>query len=211
MILCDIGNSKYHFLIDDKNIEFNIEDTLPILKDTIYYISVNEKATIKLNSFYKKTVDISKYVKLKTFYKGLGIDRKVACIYSKNSIIIDCGSAITIDIVKDGNHKGGYILPGINAYKLAYKSISNKLDHNINIKINLDKIPLNTKNAIESSIVYSILNIIKKIQSKDYEIIFTGGYGDILSSYIQNSHYKKNLILNNMKDIIYANNCFTKR
>ena len=41
---------------------------------------------------------------------------------------------------------------------------------------------------------------------KDKNIIFTGGDGEFLSSFFKNSQYKKDLIFENMKRIIDANN-----
>ena len=72
--------------------------------------------------------------------------------------------------------------------------------------INLDKIPLCTKDAIQYAMLKSIILPIKEV-SLNKNIIFTGGDGELLSKYFENSVYKKDLIFENMKRIIDANNC----
>lgn len=56
----------------------------------------------------------------------LGIDRWLGLLAAYHSFgacfVVDCGSAITIDIVKtDGGHLGGYIAPGIRLMKESLK------------------------------------------------------------------------------------------
>jgi type III pantothenate kinase len=105
-----------------------------------------------------------------------------------------------------GKHLGGIILPGLNNLNKLYKQISLKLDYEINTKVNLDTIPLCTEDAISYSILKSIILPIKEVTS-DKQIIFTGGDGEFLSRYFDNCIYKNNLIFENMKGIINANNC----
>jgi type III pantothenate kinase len=52
----------------------------------------------------------------------------------------------------------------------------------------------------------SIILPIKEV-SENKKIIFTGGDGKLLSKYFENSTYKKDLIFENMKRIIDANDC----
>ena len=206
MILCDIGNTTFHFLIDNKHQKYFLDEELPILDKTIYYISVNKKATKKLKKTYTKCIDLEDYLDFETSYQGMGLDRKIACVRLKEGIIVDAGSAITVDIMKNSIHQGGIILPGLTNLKNLYKQISPKLDYEINTKVNLDKIPLCTEDAISYSILKSIILPIKELALKQ-QIIFTGGDGEFLSRYFDNCIYKKDLIFENMKGIIDANNC----
>ncbi len=208
MILCDIGNTTFHFLINGKHKKFFINDSLPKIDETIYFISVNEKATSKLRKNYTNCIDIEELLKFDTIYKGMGLDRKIACAGLSDAVIVDAGSAVTVDIMKEGVHQGGIILPGLINLKNLYKQISTKLDYEINTKVNLDKIPLCTQDAISYSILKSIILPIKEIANNE-EIIFTGGDGEFLSRYFENCTYKKDLIFENMKGIIDANNCIT--
>jgi len=51
----------------------------------------------------------------------LGVDRWLALVAVRNhyqlpACIVDCGTAITVDLIDaDGNHQGGLISPGVNA------------------------------------------------------------------------------------------------
>lgn len=209
MILCDIGNSSFHFYINKESKKYFEDDILPKLDEPIYFISVNKIGTKKLKKRYKECIDIGELVNFKTRYKGLGIDRAVACSFIEDGVVVDAGSAITVDIIKNGKHKGGFILPGIKSYEKIYPKISKKLKFNFEKKVNLDKIPLQTKDAINYAILKSIILPIKKV-SKKKKIIFTGGDGKILSKYFDNSIYKEYLIFEAMEGIINANNCITK-
>lgn len=208
MILCDIGNTTYHFNIDGIETKYFLGEDLPCFHDVVYYVSVNDTATKKLKHNNETCVNIEKYIDFETNYDGMGLDRKVACIGAKDAIIVDAGSAITVDVIKKGKHKGGFILPGLKHLVDLYPKISYKLEYDFNPKVNLDKIPLCTQDAISYAILKSIIEPIKKV-SKKREIIFTGGDGEFLSKYLKNSTYKEDLIFENMKRIIDANHSLT--
>jgi len=210
MILCDVGNTTFHFLINAQSKAFYLDEPLPKLDEKVYFISVNDEARKKLVKFYKSSQDLAQFLDFKGAYKGLGIDRAVASYFVKDGIVVDCGSAITIDIMKDFVHQGGFILPGISSYKQIYPKISTKLNVDFEKEINLDKIPLNTKDGINYAIINSIVLCIKNI-SKNQKLIFTGGDGEFLSKYFKNATYEKNLIFKSMKGLIDANNCTSKR
>ncbi|MBL3520466.1 MULTISPECIES: type III pantothenate kinase [Arcobacteraceae] len=206
MILCDIGNTTFHFLIDGKHKKYFLDEKIPKFKDNIFYISVNEKATKKLIKKNPQAKNLSNIIKFDTTYKGMGIDRIVASIYQENTIVVDAGSAITVDIIENKIHKGGFILLGVHNFLKSYEKISKKLKVNFEKNINLDKIPLQTKDAILYALMKSIILPIKEV-SLNKNIIFTGGDGEFLSQFFENSQYKKDLIFENMKRIIDANNC----
>lgn len=206
MILCDIGNTTIHFLIDKEEKRYFLDEKIPNFKEKIYYVSVNEKGTLKLKQSNNELVNIQDYFEFETNYKGMGIDRKIACYGYENAIIVDAGSAITVDIINNKKHEGGFILAGIKAIKDLYPNISLKLKFDFNTKVNLDKIPLCTQDAISYAILQSIIQPIENIRKKQ-KIIFTGGDGEFLSKYFKNSIYKKDLIFENMKRIINANDC----
>ncbi len=209
MILCDIGNTTFHFLIDGKHKKYFLDEKIPKFKDDIFYISVNEKATKKLLKANKKAQDLSSFINFETNYKGMGIDRVVACLFQEDTIIVDAGSAITVDIIENSTHKGGFILLGVHSFFKSYEKISKKLKvekTDFEKNINLDKIPLQTKDAILYALMKSIILPIKEV-SFNKNIIFTGGDGEYLSQFFENSQYKKDLIFENMKRIIDANNC----
>jgi len=205
LILVDIGNTHYHILEDNQ-----IYDLKEIKKfnDKIYYISVNNKKEQKLLELNPSAINLKNFVNFKTSYKNLGIDRIMACIPVKNGVVVDAGSAVTIDIMQDGIHKGGIIMPGIFAFKEAFVKISKVLNMDIK-KFDLNKLPQNTNEALLYGSVGSILKMIKSFNSPYY---FTGGDGKFLSSFVDGI-YIKDLVFRGMEKTIKEknDNSFTKR
>jgi len=212
MVLCDIGNSTFCFKNKKKYQTILIDDSLDNLyfKQKIYFISVNKKATKKLLKKFPDAINIEKYIKLNSLYDDkLGIDRKIVCSTIKNGIIVDAGSAITIDIVKDYKHLGGFILPGIKKYLQIYPKISKKLKFYFENKVNLDKIPTSTNEAINCAIFNSIILLISNEYKKhNLKIYLTGGDGFLLKQYLNqyDVKYDKNMIFKAMKQTIKRNN-----
>lgn len=204
MILCNIGNTNASFLDNGKFYSKNIDDFLKMdTKDKIFYINVNEK--IKKYLLEKENfINIESYFTLDTTYSGLGIDRIAACYEIKDGIIVDAGSAITIDIMSNNMHLGGAILPGLAKYKKAYTEISSRLNYELNTAINLDAYPLCTKDALSYGTIKSIILCIEDM-AKDKKIIFTGGDGAFLSGFFKKSIFDKLLIHRSMEKIIKKN------
>lgn len=201
MVFCDIGNTTFHFKFKNKDFKISHKEKLPKLSGTIYFVSVNQKGTNKLLDKYPKAINIETILEFKTKYSGMGIDRKIACLNINNGIVVDAGSAITVDIIKKGKHKGGFILPGLHSYNSIYPKISKKLKFQFDKKIKLDKLPLDTNTAINYAILKSIITPIKDI-SKDQNITFTGGDGKLISKFFENATYNKNLIFDNIKLVL---------
>jgi len=198
MILCDIGNTNFHFNIDGKIID---EEECIIKNKKVYYISVNkekEKILLKKNP---KSINLERIVQFDTHYEGLGIDRVMACKTIKDGVVIDAGSAITIDIMSNGLHLGGYIIPGIYVLNRSYSSISPVLDYKFNMNIENNLLPSNTRDAISYGTIRMIISFIKEI-SKNKKLYFTGGDGIYLSKFFKNSIYVKDLVFRGMKQTI---------
>ncbi|GAB6046157.1 type III pantothenate kinase [Caminibacter profundus] len=192
MVLVDIGNTNFHIWEDGKI--YNIK-TPYTMKDEVFYISVNqrkEKEFLKLNP---NAVNLEHIVKFDTPYIGLGIDRVMACKSIDDGIVVDAGSAVTIDIMQQGIHLGGVIMPGINAFREAFGKISDKLDLEFE-GIDFFKIPQNTKEAITFGSIGAIVLMIEKFK-KDKKVYFTGGDGKFLSRFIDGI-YIKDLVFRGM-------------
>jgi len=202
MTVCDIGNSTFHFFYGNTEFKINIKNTLKKvkIKKPLYFISVNKQATKKLLKQFPDAINLKSKFKLKTKYANtIGIDRVVACSYIKSAIVVDFGSAITIDVIKNSKHKGGFILPGLDAIKNIYPKISHKLIFNFENCINLDKMPKNTNMAINYAIVNMIILPIKEIQTKyNLKIIFTGENSKLFLYYFRNYRFEEKLIFKNM-------------
>ena len=201
--LVDIGNTNAKILYKKQITILSANDFDD--HDEFYYICVNKKINEKLKQ-NKQAINLEKYINIKTSYKGLGIDRKILCSYIEDGIIVDAGSAITIDVMDEKNHLGGYILPGIANCLKIYENISSVLKVDKIDPIMIDKLPDNTTDAISKAILKSVILMIKDV-SKDKKIYFCGGDGLMISSYFENAIYKQDLIFDAMKKIIKENIC----
>jgi type III pantothenate kinase len=206
MILIDIGNSTYHILDGDLDYKLSVNDDLPkfVISKKIYFISVNLKATTKLTTTYPQAINIKHYFNFATkFATTMGIDRVAVCSCIDDAIIVDCGTAITVDIMQNSNHKGGFILPGFDKLKQIYPDISLKLNFNFENNINLDKIPLNTNDAINYAIMQMIILPIKDVQDKyRLNIVFTGEQSVLIQNHFIKSEFRPKLIFEAMKNTI---------
>lgn len=118
--------------------------------------------------------------------------------------MVDSGSAITIDIMQEGIHLGGYILPGIDSYRRFFHSIAQVLRVDFNLGVSLDSLPQNTRDATSYGCLKSIILTIKEV-AKDNYIYFTGGDGKFLSRFFENSIYDNTLVFKGMLKAIEDN------
>ena len=200
MILCDVGNTSYHFLDESgKHYKKNVKDFDPAsVKERVYYICVNPHAKSLLASL-ENWVDLSGYVDMKNYYDTMGIDRIVACENVQDGVIVDAGSAITVDVVKGGVFYGGYICVGVSHMKEAYANLSPALDYEINFDIDLDKLPKNSKDAIS----YGYLKPLRdEVLSHGLDVILTGGDATKLSKIFPHAKIDDELIFDSMKKIV---------
>jgi len=192
MLLADIGNSRIH-IYNGKDIEhLDYESAFKkYAKEEVKYISVQHRLKERLKEF-KNWEDISDKIRLKGEYPTMGVDRKALCLSYDNGLFISAGSAITVDIMENGEYKGGFILLGLRAYIKAYSNISKALEIELNRDIK-DILAKNTTDSISYGIIYSIISIIEK-HSKDKKVYITGGDGEFLSKFLKGSIYNEGLI-----------------
>jgi len=192
MVLIDIGNTNYHIYKDG-----SITHTQKIypFNDEIYYISVNEKKEKDLLSKNPNAVNLKNYVRFNTKYKGLGIDRIMACKSIKDGVVVDAGSAITVDVMKNGVHLGGFIAPGIYAFKRAFGTISEVLT--LNPLEPEETLPLSTQEALNWGSLGAVKCLIQKV-AENKKIYFTGGDGEFLSNMFENGIYVEDLVFRGM-------------
>ena len=120
----------------------------------------------------------------------LGVDRWLTAmgawkIYGEDLIVINAGTAITIDLIqidqkRNAHFSGGMILPGI-AISLGILNNSTNL---IDTEIGQSQYPsLNTKDAVTTGILTSIqgaVNLVCKKFPSDLTILLTGGDADLI-------------------------------
>lgn len=196
MILADIGNSFAKFYQNGEISKFSLDKMPKFVGEKVFFINVNPKFNPPQNF-----IDLSPFVSLDSDYHGMGIDRKVACNYTQNGVIVDGGSAITVDIMQNAKHLGGFIYPGFYTIKDSFVKISSCLDMALNFDINIDEIPQNTADALSYGAIRPIILAIAEI-SQGKKLYFTGGSGEFLSKFFASSEYESKLVFKSMEKII---------
>ena len=192
-LLADIGNTHFHVYDGDSVKHLSYDEAMKIYKDTpLQYISVNTKIEDKIGHI-KMWKNISSRMQIKGEYDTMGVDRKALCLSYKDGVFIDAGSAITVDVMKDGVYQGGYIYPGVKAMLESYKSISEVLDVRLDESVSLAELPRTTKEQISYGIIASIKALIDK-HTEANTLYFTGGDGKFLSNYFDNAIYDETLV-----------------
>jgi type III pantothenate kinase len=135
-------------------------------------------------------------IPFKNLYPTLGIDRALAVLgsgenYGYPSLVIDGGTALTFTGVNQNQElSGGAILPGLGLQFQALSTKTAALPH-LNLPKSLPiRWAMNTEDAIASGILYNLLSGIMSFiqdwlnQFPESKIIFTGGDGERLLSYL---------------------------
>jgi len=193
MVLVDIGNTNFHIW---QNGKIKHSKEIKRLSGEIFYISVNRQKEEVLLSLNPEAVNLKNYVNFNTNYKGLGIDRIMACKSITAGVVIDAGSAITIDVMEKGFHKGGIIMPGIYAFKKAFGTISEVLKFNEHI-VTDEILPNSTNDALNMGSIGAVKCIIEKY-AKNKKLFFTGSDGKFLSHMFINAEYIEDLVFRGM-------------
>jgi type III pantothenate kinase len=204
MYLCDIGNSNVHFYKEGRMWSVTAAHFKEFsTSEPLFYVNVNASVTPWLEG-HKNYVNLAPYFELDTIYQGMGIDRVAACYTINDGIVIDAGSAITVDIMSGGLHLGGYILPGLGAIQATYADISSKLDVNLNLGVALDALPQKTADAVSYGILKPTLMVLHDT-CKEKNVYFTGGDGKFFSRFFKHSIYDKTLVFRGMLKVIADN------
>lgn len=153
--------------------------------------------------------------------KKLGSDRWATLVAVKNTlnqaaIIVDCGTAITIDaITHDGEHLGGVIIPGINTMHNALIQQTHKLklvDADVDSMVRIAGLAKSTTDGISNGIYTSVVSCINEMvdqvktlslsdsnsvdSGNEIACIITGGDAEAIQGLLSSSfEYKPNLVL----------------
>lgn len=125
---------------------------------------------------------------------SLGSDRWCAMIGALHStdssfILIDAGSALTIDVVKQsGEHRGGYIVPGIGMMKSSLGLNTAQIMMENEAKLPSLSLGESTTDCVEAGIHLSSVKLIEAVfeeeskKLKECKIFITGGDAKLLAS-----------------------------
>ena len=199
MLLCDIGNTSYHFVDENSDYKERVSSYDPSsITEKVYYISVNSSLQKELDTL-DNWINLKSHVDMSSYYETMGIDRIFACEAIENGVVIDAGSAITVDVVKDGKFQGGFIYPGVEAMSTTYKNISPALEYPFNFDLDLDRLPTNSADAIS----YGFLQTLHcEVVSINMEIFLTGGDALKLAKIFPNAQIDKTLLFKGMKKVL---------
>jgi len=199
LLLCDIGNTSYHIL--DYCVAYKREVGIfnpASITEKIYYISVNGAVSERVATL-ENWVDVAQYVDMSKYYETMGIDRICAVEAVRSAVIVDAGSAITVDVVRDEKFEGGFIFPGVEAMEQTYKNISPALDYSFNFDLDLDIMPKNSQDAISYGFLKTLYS---EVMSHNLPVILTGGNAVELQKVFKNATVDEKLIFDGMKQII---------
>jgi len=217
-VFVDIGNTNTkwkfegnYFLSSTDNFEFG---KLP--ECSKIWISNVSTRSFKLNN-----PDVT-YIKSQARYKSLiniyndpsllGTDRWLGMISSyemsqgKGFVLLDIGTAITIDAVnKEGVHQGGLIFPGLDKLRLTFNNFQ------VSSIASISEVGQSTEDAWTIGTLSLIVNSINqkvnklKLDLPDSLIFITGGGYLQIRDFLEFDHdYNENIVLDGLE--LYADN-----
>ncbi len=183
----------------------------------VFVASVVPQATARIKHCTEDIEEISwknfpSQIKIK-HPENIGIDRLLNAagakkLFKNSCLIIDAGSAITIDFIcKNGNFEGGVIFPGQRLIVESLKTLA--LLKKAKPTKSKSILGNDTSKAIGSGVTYGLSFLIKgyinaiKEKDKNVQVIFTGGDGKMFLPYVKIGTYEKNLALKGLQMFIY--------
>lgn len=137
-------------------------------------------------------------------YQNLGIDRWLAVIAAYQQwpnqpcVIIDAGTATTIDVINDdGQHLGGWILPGLDLMTHSLTANTQKVfdDERVPFRNELGR---NTPNGLKNGALVASIGAVncavETLDSKNVKIICAGGYGKLIAEHITGAKFDAQLV-----------------
>ena len=234
-LLIDIGNthvklgiwSEGNLVRCSKCTHKNLRTTVGKYKSTIFerviYVSVvSSDLENKIKNYLEKTFSIkptrikstSSMLGVKNGYKypvKLGDDRWCAIVgsynlFKKPLILVDCGTAISIDCVDSrARHNGGYILSGFDGYRSSFSKAHNLKDiAGCKIKKSAKiSIANETNLAIINGYIMMVNTVVERVHEEFSKkinacplVIVTGSYGEeVLSFSSLKTIYDADLVL----------------
>ncbi|WP_193987978.1 type III pantothenate kinase [Lelliottia steviae] len=137
-------------------------------------------------------------------YQNLGIDRWLAVIAAfveypqQNCIIIDAGTATTIDVLNsEGTHLGGWILPGLDLMTTSLTQNTKRVFDDAQIPFS-PELGCNTPNGLKNGALVATLGAIEQakqhISGASVTLLFAGGYGKLLADSFSHSQFDSLLV-----------------
>ncbi len=195
-LLVDIGNSSAK-VYDGESVRRIPNEELECLRhEKVAYVCVDTKMA-PIVSEWKNWIDLARYVELPGSYEGMGEDRKLLCSYIDKGVIVDVGSAVTVDVMEEGIYQGGFLYPGVRALERAFASISPRLA--CPIEGSDAQLAKDTCAQINYGALVPLARHIRELGIPCY---LTGGDATLLAPLIPEAIVDQNLIFKAMRQII---------
>ncbi len=199
MILCDVGNTSVDLFYNAKRTKLSVEDFDPAtVHDNVYYVSVNAAFNERIRN-YANWHELRELINWDKYYPTMGIDRIMVCEAVEEGVIVDAGSAITVDVMSRGLYQGGFIALGLRAAQDAYARLSGALDVSFNFEVDLARMAKNTPDALT---VGFLAPLTLKIESLGKPLYLTGGDGLLLSRLLPGATVDEDLIFHGMEKLL---------
>ena len=135
----------------------------------------------------------------------LGIDRWLGVVsaYSKfkrSLIVADLGSAITLDVVNDdGQHLGGYILPGLSLMRESLDRGTVQVSANDNMDDAIAPAN-NTSAAVNRGSLFAVIATIEKLAQRHQALlVLTGGDANLIKGVLNiDALYERDLVIDGL-------------
>ena len=126
----------------------------------------------------------------------LGVDRWMAIIAGYRrargaACIVDCGTTITIDLVAaQGEHKGGFIIPGLTMAKKSLLSGTKEIDVTKEVDVHRLSWGLSSEEAVYHGLMFSAVACVEQafkvfqLSEPDAKLLLTGGDALGIAGYI---------------------------
>lgn len=181
----------------------------PTLNDQLEALYGSEDAKGKLRWLHHPLPSYKDFQHCYVNPERLGVDRWLAMLgvrrYStKDSIVIDAGTALTIDLIDQSNvHQGGYIVPGVQMAQDALFNNTAKVKPFTDEQSDEHVAPgQDTYGCVVAGIQRQRLALVQSIiqDYPHYQIFICGGDGQWLAQQLK-LHYYNNLVLDGMESL----------
>ncbi|SBS37221.1 Type III pantothenate kinase [Marinomonas spartinae] len=202
LLVVDVGNTSIKYTaFEGGRVLWQVRDHEILIKrhflpDAIYFASVRSQAASvmvlqEMQSYYPN----SQLVRLESTAQAcgvvcaydepwrLGIDRWLTVVagfhhYGGNTVIIDAGTAIKVDVVNEqARHLGGYIVPGLMMMENALLANTAKIRYDASEQKVGDGLPNSTARAVNEGCHQMALGFLERVYRSyhDHRWVVTGG------------------------------------
>lgn len=218
VLLIDIGNSRLKWQLRTGHGESQsgavdkdnaARFAWPVGPEQVLVASVRENAELQqlFSDLYGArlhwlSAPLPQYTEFRHCYpqpQRLGVDRWLAMLgarrlYSSgNLLVVDSGTALTVDLLSDDNaHQGGFIVPGLMMARAALFGGTDKVRQFDDEADQLSLAPgRNTVNCVAAGTLRQHVALVKSVMAEypDHRLLVTGGDGDMLAALLGSASY----------------------